>query len=104
MTEESTKPSGLWARLISEIVSFIPKDMREMIGFQVGLYLFVFTPMVILVGAFALIKLFQAPKALEVPCWQIQKIENRLFKLNSCTGETIELPAPPKVPPKPKNK
>jgi hypothetical protein len=60
--------------------------------------------MVILLGAFALIKLFQEPKAPDVPCWQIQKIENRVFKLNSCTGETVELPPAPKASSKPAGK
>jgi len=95
MTEEPKKHEGGWARLASELVAFIPKNMREIIGVHVGIYLFILTPIVLLFGVFALIKLFQEPKVPEVPCWQIQKVENRVFKLNSCTGETVELPQAP---------
>jgi len=100
MTEEAKKPDGLWARLVSEFVAFIPKDMREMVGLQVGIYLFILS-MVILFSASALIKLFQAP---DVPCWHIQTVENRVYKFNWCTGQTLELAPAPKVSPKPTGK
>ena len=103
MTEEAKKPDGLWARLVSEFVAFIPKDMREMVGLQVGIYLFILS-MVILFGASALIKLFQEPKAPDVPCWHIQTVESRVYKFNWCTGQTLELAPAPKVSPKPTGK
>ena len=87
------KPEGLWGRLVTEIMSIIPKDMKEMVGFQIGMWLFVLTPMLLVGGATMLLKLFKEPKPPEVACWQIQKLDNRLFKLNACTGETIELRA-----------
>lgn len=85
------KPEGLGGRLVTEIVSIIPKDMKEMVGFQIGLWLFVLTPMLVIGGAGMLLKMFTERKPPEVACWQIQKLDNRVFKLNSCTGETIEL-------------
>lgn len=98
MSEGEDKKEGVWGKLISELVAFIPKGLREMVGFQVGIWLFVLTPMILLGGAMALLKAFKEPPKQEVPCWQIQTVEGRVFKINSCTGETIELPAAPKVP------
>lgn len=98
MSEEEYKKEGVWSRLVSELVAFIPKDMREMVGLQIGLCLFVITPMILLGGAMVLLKAFKEPPIQDVPCWQVQAIEGRVFKINSCTGETVELPAAPTKP------
>jgi hypothetical protein len=84
--------SGAWAHLISEIVAFIPKDLRELIGFMAGIYLFVSLPLLIFGGVRLVQKNIDKPDEQSAQCWQLQKIEERLFKLNTCTGETIEVP------------
>jgi hypothetical protein len=43
----------VWGKLISELVAFIPKDLREMVGLQAGIWLFVLTPMILLGAAIA---------------------------------------------------
>lgn len=89
---DEKKAGGALAQLIKEVFAFIPKEIREMIGVIGGMYLFVSIPILI----FAAVKLVQttADKAGEPSehCWQIQKVEDRLFKLNACTGETVEMP------------
>ena len=93
--EAKKKPESVWSKLISELLALIPKDMRDMIGLQVGVYLFILTPMLIIGGAVALMKTFQDKKPQEKPCWQIQQIDGRIYKLNACTGETIEIASNP---------
>jgi hypothetical protein len=96
MSQGEDKKEGVWGKLISELVAFVPKDLQEMVGLQVGIWLFV-PPMILLGGAMALLKAFKEPPKQEVPCWQIQTVEGRAFKINRCTGETEELPAAPKA-------
>jgi hypothetical protein len=55
--------------------------------------------MILLFSFFALIKVLQEPKRTEAPCWQIQKVDNRVYKLNACTGEAVELSEPAAKPP-----
>ena len=96
MNEPTEKKSGgIWGHLISEIIAFIPKDLRELIGFFVGMYLLVFLPIMIISGVSAIKKSLDKPEMPTAQCWQIQKIDSRLFKLNSCTGETTEITTPP---------
>lgn len=97
MSEPSEKKtSGAWAHLISELLAFIPKDLRELIGMMAGIYLFIFIPIIFFGGFKAVQKLLEKPEAPVVQCWQIQKVDGRLFKLNSCTGEAVEI-APEKT-------
>lgn len=88
------KATGAWAHLISEVLSFIPKDLREFIGFMAGMYILISLPMLILGGVKLVQKNIDKPESSNTQCWQIQKVDNRLFKLNSCTGETIEITQP----------
>lgn len=92
---DGDKKDGALTRLLSEIISLIPKDMRDAIGGIVGVYLFVFAPMIIIGGAAWLINMFQEPRTPDTHCWQIQKVGERVIKLNTCTGEAIDLPPPP---------
>jgi len=92
---EDKKPSGAWAHLISEIVAFIPKDLRELIGFMGGFYLLISLPILILGGVNWVQKNIDKPQEPTAQCWKIQKLDERLFKLNTCTGETIEITQPP---------
>jgi hypothetical protein len=94
MSQEPKKDEGLWAPLLLELMTFIPEGMRKMIGFHFGYNLLIIVPAVVLISGVSLIKWYQAPTT---SCWVIQKIEDRLFKLNSCTGETVELPPSPEA-------
>ena len=94
MTSGSNKSESIWARLAGTFFSWIPGDMKELVGFQLGIYLFILTPMVLLFGAYAIIKWVNSPKPPALQCWQIQSVEGRVFKLNTCTGDAVELPAP----------
>jgi hypothetical protein len=92
MTSDSSKSESIWARLAGTFFSWIPGDMKELVGLQLGIYLFTLTPIVLLFAAFAIVKWVNSPKAPEIQCWKIQSVENRVFKLNTCTGESVELP------------
>ncbi|MFY9328476.1 MAG: hypothetical protein WAO76_10720 [Georgfuchsia sp.] len=99
MSESAEKKSGgIWGHLISEIVAFIPKDLRELIGFMAGMYLLVFLPIIIISGVSAIKKSLDKPETQTAQCWQIQKIDSRFFKLNSCTGEALEITPTPNSP------
>jgi len=96
MSEPTEKKSGgVWGHLISEIVAFIPKDLREFIGFMAGMYLLIFLPMIFINGVSAIKKSLDKPEIQTAQCWQLQKVDGRLFKLNSCTGETTEISVAP---------
>jgi hypothetical protein len=84
---ESTKN-----RLITELISIIPKDTREMIGEYAGIYIFIFTPMIMIGGLVFIMNILTSEDLPEVPCWEIQKVEDRIFKINTCTGESVEIP------------
>ena len=92
MNTGSNKSESFWARLAGTFFSWIPGDMKEMVGLQLGIYLFAFTPLVLVFSAFAIVKWVRSPKVPEVQCWQIQSVEDRVFKLNTCTGDSVELP------------
>jgi hypothetical protein len=93
VVNEPNKAGGVWSRIVDQIASFIPGDMKELVGVQVAIALFAVVPMVVILGGFTLMRWITSPPAPETPCWKIEKIELRVFKLNSCTGETIEIPA-----------
>jgi hypothetical protein len=99
MSDDAKKDQGLWARLVSELLSFVPHDLRELLGLFLGIWLLILLPMILLFSFFALIRVLQEPKRAEVPCWQIQKVDNRVYRLNACTGEAVELPEPAARPP-----
>jgi hypothetical protein len=99
VSEELKKDQGMWARLVSELLSFVPHDLRELMGLFLGIWLLILLPLMLLFSFFALIKVLQEPRRAEVPCWQIQKVDNRVYRLNACTGEALELPEPSAKPP-----
>jgi hypothetical protein len=98
VSEELKKDQGMWARLVSELLSFVPHDLRELMGLFLGIWLLILLPLMLLFSFFALIKVLQEPKRPDVACWQLQKVDNRLYKLNACTGEAIEVPESPRKP------
>jgi hypothetical protein len=99
VSDDLKKDQGLWARLVSELLSFVPHDLRELMGLFLGIWLLILLPMILLFSFFALIKVLQEPRRADAVCWQLQKVDNRVYKLNACTGEAIELPESPKKPP-----
>jgi hypothetical protein len=99
VSDDPKKDQGLWSRLVSELLSFVPHDLRELLGLFLGIWLLILLPMILLFSFFALIKVLQEPKRTEAPCWQIQKVDNRVYKLNACTGEAVELSEPAAKPP-----
>lgn len=86
-----------WSGIITHILSFIPKDMREMIGVVIGLWLFVLMPFVLVASVKFITDAMKAPKSPDKPCWQLQQVGDRIFKLNACTGETVEVKPETKV-------
>jgi hypothetical protein len=99
VSDDPKKDQSLWSRLVSELLSFVPHDLRELLGLFLGIWLLILLPMILLFSFFALIKVLQEPKRAETPCWQIQKVDNRVYKLNACTGEAVELSEPAAKPP-----
>jgi hypothetical protein len=68
-----------------------------MVGILTGFILVFAVPAAVFISVMLLYYTMQKAKITEVACWQIQAVENRLFKLNACTGELTEvkdLPAP----------
>ena len=84
MSGEENKPSAGWAHLVSELLSFIPKDLREMIGVIGGMWLLISIPILVV----HLINNTESPTA---QCWHLQDVDGRVFKINACTGKTVEL-------------
>src|SRR5262249_3839978 len=39
-----------------------------------------------------LVRATREPRNVEASCWQVQSVEGRVFKVNTCTGKTVELP------------
>jgi hypothetical protein len=73
VSDDPKKDQGLWSRLVSELLSFVPHDLRELLGLFLGIWLLILLPMILLFSFFALIKVLQEPKRTEAPCWQIQR-------------------------------
>lgn len=94
MADESEKSKGI-ASILHAFLSFIPTDLREMVGFFTGFVLMLALPIAVVLGVMTLYYTMQKSKADNVACWQVQVIEKRSFKLNICTGELVELKAPP---------
>lgn len=97
---DDPQPGHFASKLVSELLGFIPKDIREMLGGIVGIYLMMLAPLLIIGGVIGAVKATLALSQPDKACWTIQKIDSRLIKLNTCTGETLELP-PAQTPKKP---
>ncbi|WP_300318918.1 hypothetical protein [Idiomarina sp.] len=70
-------------KLISAIVSILPKEARE----YIGVWIMIFTPMMVIYGLYALQKLSEPSEE----CWKLQEVREVVYKVNACTGETIEM-------------
>jgi hypothetical protein len=62
-----------------------------MVGFFSGFVLMFAVPAAVILGVMTLYYTMQKSKVQTVACWQIQVIEKRVFRLNTCTGELVEL-------------
>ncbi len=92
MAEGETKKSESgWSRLVSELISIVPKDLRDMVGMMIGIYAFVLVPVLMLGGAGFVGKYFQHASEDAKPCWSVQAVGDRAIKINACTGETKDI-------------
>jgi hypothetical protein len=94
MADETEKTKGITS-VIHALLSFIPSDLREMVGVFSGLVLAFAVPAAVILGVMTLYYTMQKSKVQTVACWQAQVIDKRVFRLNTCTGELVELKEPP---------
>ncbi|MCZ8252254.1 MAG: hypothetical protein O9318_07275 [Hylemonella sp.] len=94
MADETEKTKGITS-VIHALFSFIPSDLREMVGVFSGLVLAFAVPAAVILGVMTLYYTMQKSKIQTVACWQVQIIDKRAFRLNTCTGELVELKEPP---------
>jgi len=82
-------------RAIELLFTMIPKDIRELVGMYAGIWLFILVPVFVfglVMGVLTYVgNLNKKSKEPDRQCWQLQKIDNQIFKINTCTGETEEL-------------
>lgn len=79
-------------KLLLELLGFISSDDKKLIGGILGILLFVLMPMLIIGGAIHLLKTMENLSKPDAKCWEVQNVDGRIFKVNTCTGETDELP------------
>ena len=101
--DQETMGKG-FSSVIHALLSFIPANLRDMVGFFSGMVLVLAIPAALILGVMILYYAKERAKVAEVPCWQLQVINNRVFKLNSCTGEVTEIKVGPASPPQKKGK
>lgn len=89
--EKATKTAS---GFLGSVLPFLPKEMRYAIG---GILVFFLFQMMI----YGLIYLPKAMKDFSEQfgkptekCWALQKIDAKIFKVNSCTGEVIPFKEP----------
>jgi hypothetical protein len=80
-----------WLDLINSLLSWIPKDLKELTGFFAGFVMLILIPTILIAGGVQIFKWVNRTNALENTCWKLQSLEGRVFKVNSCTGEVIEI-------------
>ena len=89
-TDKETTERGLNSA-VHALLSFVPARVREMVGVFSGIVLVFAVPAALILGVMLLYYAKERAKVAEVPCWQLQVIKDRVFKLNSCTGEISEV-------------
>jgi hypothetical protein len=77
--------------------AIFPKN-SETIGLLIAIYLLVLTTVLVGGAGVLWVRSSKPSKAEASACWRIQEAAGRVFKLNACTGETIEI-----VPQRPAN-
>ncbi len=89
-TYDEHKQGAGFASVVQNVLSLVPKDVRELVGKISGILLIIAVPVAIILVVMILYNLKQISR--DVPCWQVQVIGNRVFKVNACTGELSEMP------------
>ncbi|HZP94535.1 MAG TPA: hypothetical protein VFB20_16870 [Burkholderiales bacterium] len=93
---KQSNPEKGWSGIVSRSVSLVPVNIREAIGAWLGIWFFLLAPIVILAGV-AIVYDTARTSTPEKPCWQLQQVGERVFKLNACTGEIVEIKLEPKA-------
>lgn len=83
-------------KLFSELLGFISSEDKKIIGGVLGMLLFVLTPILVIGTSISVLKYLKNLPKQETKCWEVQSVDGRAFKVNTCTGETAELPRLPK--------
>ena len=72
------------------LLGFVPPEMREFVGFMLGMFIVILIPIFMVTAAMKL------PSLMEKKCWEIHESGGKIYKLNACTGSLSELtPATP---------
>jgi hypothetical protein len=68
------------------------RSTNQLIGWLAALYLLVVTTAVVVGAGVMMVRASRAPRTAEATvCWKIQEAAGRVFKLNACTGEMVEV-------------
>ncbi|EGR2774458.1 hypothetical protein QRC92_004780 [Vibrio parahaemolyticus] len=70
--------------ILSSLLSIADKDTKELIN----IYLFMFVPMAFMLLLMGGLKLLDKMDEPNETCWSVEKIEDKVVKINKCTGET----------------
>lgn len=73
--------------VVSAILSIVDKDTKSFIN----MWVFVLTPMVFMLLLFGLYNAVLSPKKPNEKCWELQVVNKITYKVNTCTGETVNL-------------
>ncbi|WP_156912166.1 hypothetical protein [Citrifermentans bremense] len=64
-----------WLSLVSSLLSWVPAELREMVGMFIGICLFVSVPMIFIAGGKLIKKLIEKPAAADNSCWKLQSLQ-----------------------------
>ena len=69
-----------------------PRSATDTTQLLIAIYLLVLTTALVVGAGVLWARAARPAKGAEAPvCWRIQEAAGRVFKLNACTGETIEI-------------
>lgn len=89
---DSENNKNIIIQFFESISSWIDKDIKEMIGFYIGMYFLITLPIIVFSGVSYLNKFFNTKEVNETKkCWELKGAEGRVYKINLCTGESVEL-------------
>jgi len=73
--------------ILSALLSILPKESREFIG----VYVMILAPMALIYGVTYLPQILESMTKPSEKCWELQELKERIFKVNTCTGEIEEV-------------